>query len=124
LLNIFIFRLFVEGKRGTKLQNKLEEEEQTLEQAYQKLRVYRALDHRIRIRAIFLIADNPGIGFNDLVKKTKAHSAKLAYHLALLASGDLVTMSYERKGKVTSHYHVTNLGARMVRELRSEIQKR
>ncbi len=108
----------------TRVQSKLEEEEQTLEQAYQKLRVYKALDHRIRIRAIFLIADNPGISFNDLVKKTKAPSAKLAYHLALLASGDLVTMKYERKGKVTSHYYVTDLGERMVTELRSKIRKR
>jgi predicted transcriptional regulator len=107
------------------LQSKLEEkEEQTLEQAYQKLRVYKALDHRIRIRAIFLISDNPGIGFNDLVKKTKADSAKLAYHLALLASGDLITMKYQRKGKVTSHYYVTDVGESIVRQLRSEIRKR
>ena len=99
------------------------EEEQTLEQAYQKLRAYTALDHRIRIRAIFLIADNPGIGFNELVKRTKVPTGKLAYHLALLGSGDLVSMKHERKGKVTSHYYVTDLGERMVRELRSEVRK-
>lgn len=95
-----------------------------LNQAYQQLRVYTALDHRTGIRAIFLIADNPGISFNELVKRTKVPAGKLAYHLALLGSGDLVTMKYERKGKVTSHYRVTNLGEGMVRELRSEIRRR
>jgi len=59
-------------------------DEQSLEQAYQKLRVYSALDHRIRIRAVFLIADNPGVSFNELVRMTRVPAAKFAYHLALL----------------------------------------
>ncbi len=105
------------------MRSKLEEDEQTLEEAYQKLRAYTALHHRIRIRAIFLIADNPGISFNDLVRKTKVPASKLAYHTALLGSGDLIIMKHERKGKVTSHYYVTDLGERMARELRSEIPK-
>jgi predicted transcriptional regulator len=111
---------------ATGLESKLEEkdDERTLDLAYQKLRVYTALDHRIRIRAIFLIADNPGISFNELVKRTKVPTGKLAYHLALLGSGDLIAMKYERKGKVTSHYYVTRLGERMVRELRAETCER
>jgi hypothetical protein len=32
-------------------------------------------------------------------------------------------MKHERKGKVTSHYYVTDLGERIVGELRSEIRK-
>lgn len=92
-------------------------------QAYQQLRVYTALDHRIRIRAIFLIADNPGVSFNELVRMTKVPAGKLVYHLALLKSEDLVRFTYERRGKATSRYFITELGKTMVGELRSEIRK-
>ncbi len=104
------------------MQSKLEEE-QSLEQAYQKLRVYSALDHRIRIRAIFFIADNPGVSFNELVRMTKVPTAKLAYHLGLLKSEDLVKFTYERRGKATSRYCITDIGKAMVKELRSETRK-
>jgi len=106
------------------MQSRLEEDERSLEQAYQKLRVYSALDHRIRIRAIFLIADNPGVSFNELVKMTRVPAGKLAYHLALLKSEALVKFTYERRGKATSRYFITDLGKTMVKELRSEIRKR
>jgi len=96
-----------------RVRSELADDEQTLEEAYQKLRAYTALHHRIRIRAIFLIVDNPGISFNDLVRRTKVPASKLAYHIALLGSGDLIVMKHERKGKVTSHYFVTELGEKM-----------
>jgi predicted transcriptional regulator len=101
------------------MESKLQDE-QSLERAYQKLRVYSALDHRIRIRAIFLISDNPGVSFNELVKMTKVQTAKLAYHLGLLKSEDLIKFTYERRGKATSRYFVTDLGRAMVKELKQE----
>jgi DNA-binding transcriptional ArsR family regulator len=94
-----------------------------LNQAYQQLRIYSALDHRIRIRAIFLIADNPEVSFNELARMTKVPAAKLAYHLGLLESEDLIKFTYERSGKATFRYFITELGKTIVRELRSEIRK-
>jgi DNA-binding transcriptional ArsR family regulator len=105
------------------MQSKQLEDEQSLERAYQKLRIYSALDHRIRINAIFLVADNPGVSFNELVRMTKVPATKLAYHLGLLKSEDLVKFTYERRGKATSRYFITELGKTMVRELRSETRK-
>jgi len=51
---------------------------------------------------------------------TKVQTAKLAYHLGLLKSEDLIKFTYERRGKATSRYFITGLGRAMVKELRAE----
>jgi DNA-binding PadR family transcriptional regulator len=51
---------------------------------------------------------------------TKVQTAKLAYHLGLLKSEDLIKFTYERRGKATSRYFITDLGRAMVKELRAE----
>lgn len=104
------------------LQSKMED--LSLEKAYEKLHLYTALDNRIRLRALFLIADHPGVSFNELVRMTKVGTGLLAYHLGVLKTGELISFSYERRGKATSRYFLTDLGKSMVKELRTEIRKR
>jgi DNA-binding transcriptional ArsR family regulator len=94
-----------------------------LKQAYEKLRVYSVLDNRVRLEAFFLISDNPGIKFNEIVKGVKVRKSLVAYHLGLLKAAGLVTFQYERNGKATSSYWLTDLGKGTMEELRSRIRK-
>lgn len=94
-----------------------------LKQAYEKLRVYSVLDNPVRLKAFFLISDNPGIKFNDVVKSVKVRKSLVAYHLGLLKAAGLVTFKYERKGKATSSYWLTDLGKRTMGELRNRMRK-
>jgi DNA-binding transcriptional ArsR family regulator len=88
-----------------------------LKRAYEKLLVYTALDNRIRLKAFFLIARNPGISFNEIRTKLKVEKGHLAYHLGVLKAGGLVSFTYERKGRMTSSYHLTERGKEMFNEL-------
>jgi predicted transcriptional regulator len=91
-----------------------------LEKAYRRLVVYSALDNRIRLKAFFLIARNPGISFNEVRNKLKIEKGHLAYHLGLLKASGLATFTYERKGRTTSRYDLTERGKQMFRELTEE----
>jgi hypothetical protein len=51
---------------------------------------------------------------------TEVQTVKLAYHLGLLKSEDLIKFTYERRGMATSRYFITDLGRVMVKELRAE----
>ena len=99
----------------TGMQSELEE--LSLEQAHQKLRFYTALDHPIRLRVFFLITKNPGISFNGIRKTLKVEKGHLAYHLGILKVGGLVNFEYQRKGRQTSSYNLTDAGKDMFREL-------
>jgi predicted transcriptional regulator len=91
-----------------------------LEKAYEKLVVYSALDNRIRLKAFFFIARNPGVSFNEIRTKLKVEKGHLAYHLGLLKASGLATFTYERKGRTTSKYDLTERGKGMFRELIEE----
>lgn len=95
-----------------------------LERAYEKLLVYSALDNRIRLRAFFLIARNPGISFNEIRFHLKIEKGHLAYHLSLLKASGLATFTYERKGRTTSRYDLTERGKEMFRELTETSNRR
>ena len=88
-----------------------------LERAYEKLAVYSALDNRIRLKAFFVIAKEPGISFNEIRSRLEVEKGHLAYHLGLLKASGLVAFTYERKGRVTSRYDLTERGERMLQEL-------
>ncbi len=88
-----------------------------LAEARRKLMIYSALDTPVRLNAFFLIRDNPGMTFNQIVKRVKAKKALVAYHLGILKATDLVTFTYERKGQTTSSYSLTELGKKVAREL-------
>jgi DNA-binding transcriptional ArsR family regulator len=94
-----------------------------LQEAYEKLRVYGVLSNPIRLEAFFLISDNPGIKFNDIAKKIKARKNIVAYHLGILKAAGLVTFKYERQGKATSSYWLTDLGKRTMGEVRNKMRK-
>lgn len=96
---------------------KTELEGPELQQAYQKLLVYSALDNKVRFRAFFLISEKPGIKFNDIAKRINVRKSLLAYHLGLLKASELVTFRYERKGKATSSYWLTDRGKMVKKEL-------
>ncbi len=88
-----------------------------IEEARRKLMTYEALDNITRLRAFFVIRDNPGITFNEIARAVKAKRALVAYHLGMLKVGGLVTFTYERKGKATSSYNLTDLGKKVAKEL-------
>ncbi len=93
-----------------------------LKEARRKLMIYGALDTPVPLKAFFLIRDNPGITFKETVKGVKAKKALVAYHLAILKATGLVTFIYERKGKSTSSYYLTDLGKKTVKELTEAIK--
>lgn len=92
-------------------------EEPSVERAHQRLIIYTALDNRLRIRAFFLVARNPGISFNQIHRKLKVERGHLAYHLGILKVGGLVNMTLERRGRTTSSYSLTAQGKEMYDEL-------
>jgi predicted transcriptional regulator len=103
-----------------KAQSEQLDEGPELENAYGKLVVYSALNNRIRLQAFFLIARNPGISFNEIRTKLRIEKGHLAYHLGLLKASGLATFTYERKGRTTSKYDLTERGNEMFRELTEE----
>jgi len=95
----------------------------SLAEARRKLMVYGALDTPVRLNAFFLIRDNPGMAFNEIVKEVKAKKALVAYHLGVLKATDLVTFTYERKGKASySSYDLTELGRKVAKELAAAVK--
>jgi predicted transcriptional regulator len=85
--------------------------------ALRKLQVYSTLNNEIRLEAFSLIHRAPGISFNDLATKLGLETGLLAYHIGLLKSNDLIQVSYERRGKETSKYSLTDSGMKAYREL-------
>jgi predicted ArsR family transcriptional regulator len=47
----------------------------------------------------------------------KVEKGHLAYHLAILKAGGLVSFTYERKGRTSSRYSLTARGKEMYEEL-------
>ncbi len=94
-----------------------------LREAYEKLRVYGVLNNPVRLKAFFLIFNSPGIKFNEIAKKIKVRKSLVAYHLGLLKAAGLATFKYERSGKATSSYWVTDLGKRTMGEIRNRTLK-
>jgi len=92
-------------------------DEPDLMKAYESLATYTALANRLRLKAFFLIAKDPGLSFSQIQKKMKVEKGHLAYHLAILKFGGLVNLNYERKGRTTSRYSLTAQGHEMYDEL-------
>ena len=88
-----------------------------LKEARRKLMIYGALDKPVPLEAFFQIRDKPGISFKEIVKAVKAKDSLVAYHLAAMKATGLVTFTYERKGKSTSSYYLTDLGKKTAKEL-------
>ncbi|HVC27801.1 MAG TPA: winged helix-turn-helix domain-containing protein [Nitrososphaerales archaeon] len=93
-----------------------------IEEARRKLMAYEGLDNITRLRAFFVIRDNPGITFNEIAKAVKAGRALVAYHLGVLKVGGLVTFTYARKGKATSSYNLTESGKKVAKELAAAVR--
>jgi predicted transcriptional regulator len=82
-----------------------------------KLRAYSVLDNGIRLKIFSTVHDSPSVSFNVLARLLKLETGLLAYHIALLKASDLVNVSYEREGKDTSHYSISDEGAQIYDEL-------
>jgi len=93
-----------------------------LKEARRKLMIYGALDTPVPLKAFFLIRDNPGISFKEIANQVKAKKALVAYHLAVLKASGLVTFTYERKGRSTSSYYLTDLGKKTAKELAEAVK--
>ena len=93
-------------------------------EALQRLMLYGALQNPLRLEAFLLISENPGMAFNDIAKRFKEDKALVAYHLGVLKTAGLVSFTYERKGKTTSRYDLTERGKEMFRELSEATQRR
>lgn len=93
-----------------------------LKEARRKLMIYSAVDKPVPLEAFFEIRDHPGISFKEIVKAVKAKDTLVAYHLAILKATGLVTFTYQRKGKSTSSYYLTELGKKVDRELTEAVK--
>lgn len=81
------------------------------------LRAYGALDNPYRLRAFRAIRNDPGISFNALAKKLNLATGLAAYHVAVLKAAEVIGVEYERAGKATSRYRLTDRGARIYESL-------
>lgn len=86
-------------------------------EARQRLKVYRALDNEVRLKALKAIADNPGISFNRISRKVEVERGLLAYHLGVLKAAGVVDANYGRRSKETSRYELTQMGKERLQEL-------
>ena len=93
-------------------------------EAQRRLMVYGALHNPLRLEAFLLMSENPGMAFNDIAKRFKEDKALVAYHLGVLKTSGLVSFTYERKGKTTSRYDLTERGKEMFRELSEATRQR
>ena len=93
-----------------------------IEEARRKLRTYRALDNEIRLKALAVIHERPGISFNEISRKVKVERGLLAYHLGVLKAAGIVNVDYERTSKQTSKYEATDEGRKLIQELRSKLE--
>lgn len=78
---------------------------------------YGALDNELRLKAFLTVGKNPGISFNELARKLKVEKGLLAYHLGVLKSANLLSMSLQREGKKFSHYRITEEGRKLLEKV-------
>jgi len=89
-----------------------------MENVMEKLRIYRALDHDLRVKAYVAINEQPSLSFNELSRKLKITRGLLAYHLSVLKAANLINMNYVMENnKETSEYELTKEGKKVLREL-------
>ena len=88
-----------------------------IEEAHRKLRVYRALDNKVRLKALKAISEEPGMSFNSISRKANVERGLLAYHLGVLKAAGLVDVRYRRTSKKTSEYNLTQLGKKHLQDL-------
>lgn len=95
-----------------------------IEEVHRRLKVYRALDNEVRLRAFLTIREQPSISFNDLSRRIEVERGLLAYHLAVLKEVGIVKVDYGRRSKQTSRYRLTHEGEKIAQELCSGIELR
>ncbi|MEM2930800.1 MAG: winged helix-turn-helix domain-containing protein [Thermoproteota archaeon] len=86
-------------------------------EARRRLRIYRALDNEIRLKAFLAIRRMPGASFNELARTIGIERGLLAYHLAVLKAAGIVEARYGRRSKQTSEYTLTSEGEKLAEEL-------
>lgn len=92
-------------------------ETQVNDEVAEKLRTYRALDSPVRLQAFTIIRNDPGIAFNALAKELNLETGLAAYHIGVLKAAQVVAVDYERAGKQTTRYRLTDRGAKIYEQL-------
>src|SRR5436309_14235286 len=83
----------------------------------ERLKAYTALDNPIRLRAIRLIHDTPGVPINEIAKHIHLESGLLAYHLGVLKAAGVVDVAYARDGRQVTSYRLGGIGHELYSEL-------
>ncbi|MEM3465694.1 MAG: winged helix-turn-helix domain-containing protein [Thermoproteota archaeon] len=96
----------------------------SIREARRRLRIYRALDNEIRLKAFLAVSRQPGASFNELARAIGVERGLLAYHLAVLKAAGIVEARYERRSRQTSMYTLTNEGKKLAEELCSKRGRR
>jgi len=91
-------------------------------EARQRLRLYRALDNEVRLKALKAISDKPGMSFNEVSRKVGVERGLLAYHLGILKAAGIVSVDYQRMSRETSKYKVTQTGGELLREVFAKVE--
>ncbi|MBW1935825.1 MAG: winged helix-turn-helix transcriptional regulator [Candidatus Freyrarchaeum guaymaensis] len=84
----------------------------------QKLKIYGTLNNEDRLNILIALYNNPGISFNDLARSVKIDKPLLAYHVGLLRHVGLVESRYERSGRKTTKYRLTDQALKVLEELK------
>ena len=88
-----------------------------MEAVRRRLKMYRALDNKHRLRIMLTLAGKSGLSFNELAGELGLERGLLAYHLAVLKNASLVELKYERRSKKLTKYYLTENGIKVLKEL-------
>ncbi len=83
----------------------------------ERLKVYRALEHLVRLKAYIAIHDEPDVSFNKLAKKLNISSGLAAYHMAVLRAAGLIDVDYVRRSRETSEYRLSEKGKKVYKDV-------
>ena len=88
-----------------------------MEEIRRKLKIYGALDNDDRLNIIIALYNNPDISFNELARSVNIDKPLLAYHVGLLRHVGLIESKYERVGRKSTKYRLTDQAIKVLEEL-------
>ena len=89
-----------------------------MEELRRKLKIYKTLDNDDRLNILIALYENPDISFSELARSTKIGKPLLAYHVGLLRHVGLIESKYERDGRKTTKYRLTDQALNILEELK------
>lgn len=89
-----------------------------MEELRRKLKIYSALDNEDRLNILIALYANPDISFSELARNVNIDKPLLAYHVGLLRHIGLIESKYERDGRKTTKYRLTDQAVKVFEELK------